>query len=163
MHHAVRVRDVDKDGFITHSDFQMIVDRYKEMGTSEKHLKKLSDTLMKICDAWGLTEQKKLTYDEYIKHWIASLDTIGEFSIRRFTDMFEIIDEDGDGVISRQEWSKYSEAIGVAPAHAAKSFHAMDIDGDKKVSRDEFVAYNQEFFYSTEDKLKSSILFGPLE
>lgn len=161
--HAVKVRDVDKDGLISRSDFQMIVERYKEMGTPEDHLKKLSSTLMKICDGWGLTEGKALTYDEYAKNWMASLDTIGEFSIRRFTDMFEVIDENGDGEISLQEWIKYSKAIGVAPSHAEESFHAMDVDVDEKVSRDEFLAYNQEFFYSTEDKLKSTILFGPLE
>ena len=61
--HAVKVRDIDKDGFISRSDFQMIVTRYREMGSSEEHLKKLDNTLMKICDAWGLTEGKKLTYD----------------------------------------------------------------------------------------------------
>ena len=161
--HAIKLTDVNRDGSITRSDFQMMVERYREMGTSEKHLKKLSDTLMKVCDAWGLTEGKTLTYDEFAENYMASLDTAGEFSMRRFTDMFEIIDEDGDGVISPREWSKYSKAIGVAPAHAAESFRVMDVDGDEKVSRDEFLAYNQEFFYSTEDKLKSSILFGPLE
>ena len=94
---------------------------------------------------------------------MASLDTIGEFSIKRFTDMFEIIDEDGDGVISREEWIKYSKAIGITPVHAEASFNAMNADGNKTVSRDEFLAYNHEFFYSTEDKLKSSLLFGPID
>lgn len=30
--HAVSVRDVDKDGFITRSDFQIVVQRYRDMG-----------------------------------------------------------------------------------------------------------------------------------
>lgn len=118
---------------------------------------------MKICDAWGLTEDKKLTYDEYAENWIATLDSIGEFSLKRFTDAFEMIDEDGDGEISMQEWIKYSKAIGVDPEHARQSFVAMDTDGDGVVKSNEFLAYNSEFFYSTEDTLNSSILFGPLE
>lgn len=77
--------------------------------------------------------------------------------------MFEIIDEDGDGTISLQEWVKYSRAIGVNPEDAKQSFDAMDANGDKKVTREEFLAYNEEFFYSTDDNLKSSILFGPLK
>jgi hypothetical protein len=39
----------------------------------------------------------------------------------------------------------------------------MNTSGDGVVSMDEFIQYNKEFFFTTEDTLKSSILYGPLD
>ena len=55
------------------------------------------------------------------------------------------------------------KALGADVAYARASFDAMDMDGNGVVSKEEFTAYNIEFFYSTEDKLNSSIMYGPLD
>ncbi|CAB3982222.1 sarcoplasmic calcium-binding [Paramuricea clavata] len=47
--------------------------------------------------------------------------------------------------------------------HAEPSFKAMDTDGDGVISHDEFVAYHYEYFHTSEDKLHSSHLYGPLQ
>ena len=162
---AVVVRDIDGDGLITRSDFQRIVELYKEMGSSGEHLRKLNDTMIALCNSCGLTDDSKsLTYDEFTKNWIASLySTSGEIIANRFANMYVMIDMDGDGVISFSEWVKYCKTIDVDPEHARLSFDAMDTDGSNTISKEEFLAYNHEFFYSTEDTLNSSILFGPLD
>ena len=55
------------------------------------------------------------------------------------------------------------KALNIDKAHARASFDAMDTNGDGKISKEEFVAYHVEFYYTAEDKLKSSILYGPLK
>ena len=75
---------------------------------------------------------------------------------------FEQIDLNGNGEISVQEWQRYNHAMGISSGHARKSFKAMDANGDGVVSFQEFKAYIREFYFSTEDKLRSSILYGPL-
>ena len=159
---ALAVRDTDGDGFITRSDFKLIIQRYKDMGSSEEHLKKLNSTFMKSCDMWGLTDDSvALTYDKFAKN--VAMEFAVENTVKVFQAMFEIIDMNNDGVIAFEEWEKYNKAIGISPSHAQRSFTAMDADGDGKVTKDDFIAYNLEFFFSTKDDLNSSILFGPLE
>ena len=38
----------------------------------------------------------------------------------------------------------------------------MDKDGGGKITKEEFLDYNSEFFHTTENKLNSAILYGPL-
>ncbi len=90
------------------------------------------------------------------------LETRGEFNPKVYVAMFKTVNENGDGRISFQEWVNHYKSMGIPVEHARASFDAMDSDGDGSVSEKEFCNYHSEFFCSTEDKLKSSILFGPL-
>ena len=64
LRHAFHTQDVDKDGFISRADFDLVVQRYQEMGSSNEHTKKLKDTFNKCCDEWGLTDSSvKFTID----------------------------------------------------------------------------------------------------
>ena len=76
---------------------------------------------------------------------------------------FEMMDSDGNGEISFKEWVEYYTAMGIDTVHAKPSFNAMDINGDDIVSKEEFLAFIKEFYLSVEDKLNSSVLYGPLE
>ena len=78
------------------------------------------------------------------------------------SEIFACLDANGDGFISLKEWRVHNSAMGISPEHAKNSFHAMDADGDGKVKRKEFVEYHLEYYNSTENKLNSAILYGPL-
>ncbi len=67
-----------------------------------------------------------------------------------------------NGTISLKEWEIHYNVFGIPVEHAKASFEAMDTDKDGVISQDEFVAYYTEYFYTTEDTLTSSILYGPL-
>ena len=42
MYTAMKMRlDADKDGVITRADYRLVLQRYREMGISDEHLKKL--------------------------------------------------------------------------------------------------------------------------
>ena len=60
------------------------------------------------------------------------------------------------------EWKVHISALGIAAEHAKKSFHAIDTDNDGKITMAEFVNYHIEYFQSSENKLNSAILYGPL-
>ena len=62
-----------------------------------------------------------------------------------------------------KEWELHYRCMGLDPKYAKVSFEAMDTNGDGNVSLEEFTAYHVEFFSSTENKLNSAILFGPLD
>ena len=55
------------------------------------------------------------------------------------------------------------KCLGIDPAHARASFDALDTNNDGVISEEEFRAYHWEFFCTTENKLNSEIMYGPLE
>ena len=160
---AMKVRDTDGDGFITSSDFKLVVQRYKDMGASEEHLGKLQKGFAEMYKASGIADDSTvLTYDQFATNFAKAIESGLEFT-KVYTTQFEIIDSDGNGEISFKEWVDYYKALGIDTAQAKASFNAMDTNGDSIVSKEEFVAFNEEFYFTVENKLKSSILYGPLD
>ena len=161
---AIRVRDVDKDGVITRKDFEIIAQRYKDLGgISGEQLQRIQESLMKMCDSFGLIDDtKQFTYEEF-KTRHANVDNHSEKVNTLFQTMFNGLDTNEDGVVSMKEWELHYRCMGLDPKYAKASFEAMDTNGDGKVSLEEFTAYHVEFFSTTDNKLNSAILFGPLD
>ena len=161
---AIRVRDVDKDGVITRKDFELVAQRYKDLGgVSGEQLQRVQECLMKMCDSVGLTDDtKQFTYEEF-KRRHAHVDNQLGTTNTIFRTMFNCLDINGDGVVSMNEWELHYKCMGIDPKHAKASFEAMDTNGDGVVSLEEFTAYHVEFFSTTENKLNSAILYGPLD
>ena len=156
------VRDTNRDGVITAADYELVIQRYKEMGASKDHILKLETIYAKILQSSGLEDKTKaLTYEQFV----ASYVRVGE-EVRDpeavFMTHFEIVDSDGNGEISFKEWQEHYAAVGINTKYARGSFDAMDTNKDGIVSKEEYVPYAKEFFTSAEDKLNSSILCGPL-
>lgn len=158
-----KIRDINNDGFLSRADFMIFVEHYKELGSSKEHLKKLIKNVDLLCMTLGLIDDSvELTHEEIIANFANSEVSVDDLS-NMFLAWFEIIDIDGNGEISYQEWVDYYKACRIDTKHARASFDAMDTNHDGTVSKEEFYAYNKEFYYSTEDKLHSSIMCGPLD
>ena len=158
-----KVRDTSNDGFIARDDFEIIIQRYKDMGYSDQHIKVLSERYEKYMEVLGIADPNaKLTYEQVITNFLKASNHV-EVLEKLIDGHFAIIDGNGDGEVSFTEWVDSHKAMGIDTAHAKASFAAMDKNGDGAVSKEEFMAYNKEFYVSTEDTLNSSILFGPLD
>ena len=159
---VMKVRDTDKDGLITTSDYKLVVERYKDIGASKEHLEKIEKIYCELWKSGGIAnDNTALTYEQFT----ADIGGSGGYTMEHskiFTAQFEIVDSNGNGEISFKEWLDHYTALGIDTVHARASFDAMDTNGDGIVSKEEFIAYAKEFFLTAEDKLNSSILFGPL-
>ncbi len=160
---AARVRDTDHDGKISQHDFDLVLQRYGKLtGATKAKVEACQRFMKRFLAQIGLDKpSKSLTYDQY-KHGIAGhADNPNKDDY--YTGLFDILDANANGIISSDEWATHYKCLGIDPAHARASFAAMDLNKSGTVTRDEFVAYHCEFFFSAEDKLNSSILFGPLD
>ena len=164
---AVLVRDTIGDGCISRADFELTVDRCKKLDCSTpKHIDKFTQYVQKLCDLFGLVDESvKLSYNEFEEKWIGALkEWVEKGTIDKlFGSIFHLQDINEDGFISLEEWTAHHEIAGLDTAHARASFDAMDTNHDGKISEDEFVTYQREFYLTTENKLNSAILYGPLE
>ena len=159
---AVETRDADKNGSITRSDFDLVVEHYKKSagGTTDK-IEKMSKAMSSFCDTLGLGDSVVLSYEEFEQRWQATMAQDHNVNTL-FKSMFVCLDISGDNIIDINEWKMHNAAMGIPPGYAQDSFNAMDKDGDEKITMDEFVNYHAEFFLTTDNKLNSAILYGPL-
>ena len=159
----LRVNDLNKDGFISRADLDLTYQHYKDLGASDQHLAKIKDYFDEISELIGVADPNtKLTYEEVADNMAKAAGKFDEF-VKLFEVYFKIIDSNENGKISYKEWEDYYRVLNIDTVHARASFDAMDTNSDGVVSREEFLAYNKEFYFSAEDKLKSSILYGPLD
>ena len=153
---------------------EAILDRYRQIDTATpQYLEKLSKSLMKAADLYGLTDASvKLSYDEFEVTQLKVLSGEGanlaspqdkmQFAKDVLLDMFSSLNMNGHGIITFNEWSAHYHCMGIDTAHARASFDAMDVNGDGKVTEKMFVNYHYEYYYTTENTLNSGILYGPL-
>ena len=160
----VRVQDTDKSGDISRADWILVMERYKKLGSSTpEHLEVLSMAQSDILKRCGLSDESvRLSYDEFKEKLIDSFTKSGQYQ-PMFEAGFRVLDMNGDGVISFEEWTAHYSCMGIDLAHARASFDAMDQNSDGKISMEEFINFHYEFFFTAENKLGSAILYGPLE
>ncbi len=160
---VLQIRDANNDGVISRSDFEAVVKRFSEVeGLSQDNVAAYRRHIQELCDKWGLTDpSKSLSYDDVKKITAKMADDPKKLDA--FADLFNLLDLNQDGDISFLEWQIYYRCIGADVALAKASFEAMDRNRDGTVSRDEFMDYHCEFLFSTENKLNSAILYGPLD
>ena len=161
---AVEIRDVNKDGCISREDFDIIVKRYKDAGASPEHVKKHQESFEKLYVIWGMTDEStKLTIQQFEEMFQDNLEKSFSHADELYSEWFHQVDINENGEISLDEWKIHSSALGISEKNAEESFIAMDANKDGTISMEEFIDYHKEFFFSAEDKLHSSILYGPLE
>ena len=158
----MRVLDTNGDGVITAMDYKLVMLRYKHMNASKEQLQKVEEALTEMYRAAGIVDDTTaLTYEEFGANFAKSIER-GEDFDKVFSTQFDIVDTDKNGEISYKEWADYYGAAGINVEFAKASFDAMDTNKDGVVSKEEFMAYVKEYYCSAEDKLKSSILYGPI-
>ena len=164
---AVQVRNTRKTGYISRADFDLVVKRYKEdHHANQEHIELLKQFVNKSLESLGLTDEAvQLTHAQFKDRWLSSLQKLPEehgFD-KFFGAMFDIVNMKGDGFITLDEWTAHYRCYGIDTKYAKDSFNALDMDKDGKISKEHFLQYHYEYFFTTTDDLKSSILYGPLD
>lgn len=162
---TARATDADKDGFVDLADFELIVSRYSNNSAANPaHTEAVAKAFRQISSMMGIDEHTRLTYSQFKERFAEIIEQYtkeGQFDTL-INAKFDSYDINGDGLIDFSEWRFHYESIGIPIKYAQASFDAIDTKHDGIISREEFLAYHKEHFLSTENKLNSAILFGPL-
>ena len=144
----------------------LVVKRYKQLPTTPQQLENVNKMMSSFCDYTGLKDdsvqynytQSREVFYSMMKDWAKK-----GLAEQYYGSMFNALDADGDGYISLDEWKNHYSAFGIDPVHAPASFNAMDTSGNGRISREEFVAYHMEYYFTDQNKLRSAILYGPMD
>ena len=167
------LRDLNRDGFVEQDDWEGSAQNLAEIRDWEPGSPQYVDIVAKHAAIWtafwkpaDLDDDGKVSLDEYLT-LTQTQQKLGSFSAQVILDLFgaifDIIDRDGDGQITLQDYGLYFEAWGLDEAMAEQAFSQLDLSGDGRVSRSSFIQFSSNFFTSDDPILPGSQLFGPNE
>jgi len=161
------VVDFNKDGFITHEDYEQMAKNYIDVGgLGRVESKKISRKFAEIWEKFFSETEKskgKLTLEDFVedkrRHGKKALTRAAN---EIFQAVFDLIDFSGDGTISPVEFAQFYKIVDLDAETAAETFKQLDTDHDDKLSAKEFVTAGIDFFNSDDESSPSKHLFGPL-
>jgi juvenile hormone diol kinase len=167
-HH--RVLDWDDSGTVGKDDFEAIAANFARLRGEQPGSPVHEDLLAKFQWIWttfwepaNANKDGNVTQEEFV----ASLTAAVEAGVRSDDELlpmlFEMIDADGDGVISLDEHRQFFEAFGIDVELSPDVFAALDTDGDGSVQRDEFLEAGAKFFFYDEPDAPGNQFWGPVE
>ncbi|GIH48681.1 calcium-binding protein [Microbispora rosea subsp. rosea] len=159
-----RAMDVDGDGRLTEADFQALARRWTAVAGSVDPAR-----LASVMTGWwpvlrsasGPDGDDAVTLDEVL----LVVDGLGDRAdaVSATADaMFEAVDLNGDGRISRSEFGVLVETWSGTPTATDEIFPRLDLDGDGHLTRDEFRTHWTEFWAGDNPNAPGTYVFGVL-
>ncbi|MBM7167612.1 EF-hand domain-containing protein [Streptomyces sp. G44] len=157
--------DTDQDGYIDWSDYERMLQRYRGAYALEESDRKVQALRDGYSALWRellnrAPDQQRLSATQYVA---ASQDMrTGDFDRTEHVShaVFDIMDVDGDGQITREEFSRLLEVWSVTAPEAMQTFDRMDANGDGVISRQEFLDAVRQFYHSDDPEVPGSHFFG---
>nr|WP_236715140.1 EF-hand domain-containing protein [Nonomuraea pusilla] len=165
-----RAMDVDGDGLLTEADFQALARRWTAVAGSAD-----PERLASIMSGWwpvlraassqegqeGQDDDGGVTIDEVLRV-VEQLGDRADAVSATADAMFDAVDLDGDGLISRSEYAVLVETWSGTPAATDQVFPRLDLDGDGHLAREEFRTHWTDFWAGDDPYAPGTFVFGEL-
>jgi Ca2+-binding EF-hand superfamily protein len=151
--------DADGDGYLTESDFRALTARWVALRGEGDHTR-LAEIMM---GWWGTLRDAAGTSQVAIEDVLTVVDRLGEMPeavAGTAYAMFEAVDENGDGHISKGEYRQLVEAWNGRETNTDEVFALLDLNHDGHLSRQEFTVHWTEFWAGDDPSAPGSWVFG---
>ncbi|KAI4454449.1 reticulocalbin [Holotrichia oblita] len=161
------ILDVNKDGVISFDDFQLLADRFVNLGhMSDDKAQEFRELIKKIWEKqWGeIGPYNLVTVEQYLEDMLHVVnDKERSKKVHAFLPyLFEALDKDQTGEVTLEEYKLFFECLGLSDEDAVFTFRVIDSNSDGKISKREFVHHGKEFFLSEDETKISRYFWGPL-
>ena len=161
-----KAQDVNRNGYLSFEDFEEMGKRFVEYGKlDEKKGKEITKQLIDLLIHYGIKGSgDKMTCDQFVAYQLKLRENprVKELIKSNMGMMFDVVDTDGDGTISRKEFQVFFKCLGIDEALAKSSFDGIDTGRNGVISKAEYLAAGVEFAYGLDEKSGGTTFFGPL-
>lgn len=164
--------DQNGDGWLTRDDFEKIAGLFTALA-DEKDQKNKTAMKSAFMHWWGLlleagegTPGEKIGEPEFIRIMKSSVIAPENFenAVGGIADgLIGALDRDGNGSLSREEYVRMYDALGVPPATSGEAFKRLDRDGSGEISYAEFRQAIVEFYLSADPNAPGNWLLGSMD
>ncbi|MFI0237995.1 EF-hand domain-containing protein [Streptomyces sp. NPDC016845] len=165
--------DVDGDGAITRQDVVLMSERYVQargMLPDSPQARQMYETMHRFWESviapFDTDKDDRVTSAEMTQAFAASFRDRARYpeELAPVADhFFDLADSDGDGAITRTEFTHIFGSTGRADdGECAEVFNALDLDTSGALSRAEYHKAASEFFYGDDPDAPANHLFGRL-
>ncbi len=165
------VHDLDRDGVLHQQDFDEYTRRVASTRDWKPGSPQYDEVRSRFMTFWtGLaasadtSHDQRITITEWLDYWdkiLAKRELYDSIPQPIADSMFHLLDQNGDGQITLDEYSTIYEAGGLDPKQAKEAFANLDLDHDGRLSIDEMMTLLGQFFRSNDAKSPGNWLFGP--
>jgi Ca2+-binding EF-hand superfamily protein len=156
--------DQDRRGHLTEADFEALAARWTAV-RGDAPGSPGYEYLRSIMLGWwsSLIEASAETGRVFLDDVLAVVDVLPRMigAVTATADaMFEAIDENADGKISREEYRRLVEAWNGCPTDTDEVFDLLDLNGDGHLSQEEFRELWREFWAGDDAAAAGTWVFG---
>ncbi len=163
--------DVDCNGFLLLKDFENRAKKLAALRGWGSRSPKYVQLINQFTYNWkclsgdsDTNRDHKISLQEWLQHYDTLLSDPKRYTeqVRSLMELvFEVFDENGDGVISQAEWAGLLSVFNVSPIYASDVFTKLDSNQDGSLSREEVLQLIQDFFHSDQLDAPANFMFGP--
>lgn len=160
------VLDTDDDKTVTWNDYQRLVDRYVSGYGLEASAPRAQAIQTAYESLWqklaGQAKEESLDREQFVAAMHAAAEDRSPSNAAEAVAeaVFDLLDADGDGRISEQEFLVYANTLGTQEQGAKKRFAHVDTDGDGDISREEFVLSARQYLFGDDIDSPGGFVFG---
>lgn len=165
--------DVNRDGRVERADFVRRVEALARLRGWEPSSAPWARNLEIALDEWqnlresaDVPENGSVSREGFLRYaevFLGDRDAIRAWARGDVQLMFDAMDVDGDGRITKEEYRLYLEACGLDASGADIFFAHADLNEDHRVTRAEMTHAVEEYLVSDDPTSSSGYLFGPLD
>ncbi len=164
--------DQNGDGWLTRDDFEKIAGLFTALADEKDEKNKTAmkkafmhwwDLLLEAGDGTPGEKIGKEEFDRIMKSSVIAPENF-ENAVGGIADgLIGALDRDGNGSLSREEYVRMYDALGVPPATSGEAFKRLDRDGSGELSYAEFRQAIVEFYLSADPNAPGNWLLGAMD
>jgi len=161
--------DRTSDGWLTRDDFEQMAALFNTLAPPEDQENR-NATREAFLRWWDLLSEADAADAEQrvgrpqflavMSSHVIHPDNFKDIVPRIIDSLMRVVDTDGSGTLSADEYIRMYDALGVPPSTSTPAFHLIDRDHDGSISHDEFRTAIEEFYLGTDPEAAGHHLLG---
>jgi juvenile hormone diol kinase len=168
--HTFKLWDANRDGVVEQADYQLLIDRVAAVrgwapgSAGYQGLQQMYLGSWEAIRAYADTNRdNQVSLAEWMAcfaDWLKDPAAFRQMITPMSDAVFGLLDQDGDGTITRDEWDLHARLYNAVPDSTGAIFSRLDADGDGRIPKDEFIAVSLDFFLTDDPQAPANWMFG---